>query len=87
MAPDSTDGRPLSITEVSTAFGLPISTLRYYDKIGLVPATQRRSTVRCYGYTALLRLAYVQLWHGDGTLSIQQTQATLSSESEPNATT
>jgi DNA-binding transcriptional MerR regulator len=77
-SPASGDGS-LAIGEVSTAFGIPISTLRYYDRIGLVPASYRRSTVRYYDGAALRRLAYVQLWHADGALSIEQTGAILSS--------
>lgn len=82
MATDTTpsDGsRALSISQVSQAFALPISTLRYYDKIGLVPASHRRSTVRYYDHADLRRLVYVQLWHADGALSIEQTEAILSS--------
>jgi DNA-binding transcriptional MerR regulator len=69
----------LSISQVSQAFALPISTLRYYDKIGLVPASHRRSKVRYYDRADLGRLVYVQLWHADGALSIEQTEAILSS--------
>ena len=69
-----------SITDVATAFGIPVSTLRYYDEIGLVPAPHRRSRVRHYDRAALLRLAYVQLWRLDGMLSIDHTSAILASE-------
>ena len=69
----------LSISDVAIAFGLPVSTLRYYDKIGLVPAPHRRSRVRYYDREALTRLAYVRLWHADGALSIEQTTDILAS--------
>jgi DNA-binding transcriptional MerR regulator len=69
-----------SITDVATAFGIPVSTLRYYDEIGLVPASHRRSRVRHYDRASLLRLAYVQLWRLDGMLSIDHTSAILASE-------
>lgn len=78
-APLPADDRALSIAEVASAFGLPISTLRYYDKIELVPASHRRSRVRCYDRVALRRLMYVQLCHIDAALSIEQTHAILSS--------
>jgi DNA-binding transcriptional MerR regulator len=68
-----------SITEVAAAFDVPVSTLRYYDEIGLVPATERRSRVRFYDRRALHRLAYVQLWRLDGMLSIEQTAGILAS--------
>ena len=38
--------RLYSISDVAEAFELPVSTLRYYDEIGLVTATTRRSRVR-----------------------------------------
>jgi DNA-binding transcriptional MerR regulator len=68
-----------SITEVAAAFDVPVSTLRYYDDIELVPATERRARVRYYDRRALHRLAYVQLWRLDGMLSIDQTAAILAS--------
>ncbi|WP_064742967.1 MerR family transcriptional regulator [Pseudonocardia spinosispora] len=68
-----------SITAVAAAFGVPVSTLRYYDEIGLVPASQRRSTVRHYDRAALEQLAYVQLWRIDGMLSIEHTAAIIAS--------
>jgi hypothetical protein len=46
-----------SITEVSKAFATPVSTLRYYDDIGLVPASCRRSRIRHYDHPALRRLS------------------------------
>lgn len=35
-----------TIGQVSKMFGLPISTLRYYDKEGLFPAMKRKSGIR-----------------------------------------
>ena len=35
-----------SIGQVSEMFGLPVSTLRYYDKEGLFPDIQRVSGIR-----------------------------------------
>jgi DNA-binding transcriptional MerR regulator len=68
-----------SISEVAAAFDVPVSTLRYYDDIGLAPATERRARVRYYDRRALHRLAYVQLWRLDGMLSIEQTAGILAS--------
>ena len=62
-----------SITEVAKAFDVPVSTLRYYDDIGLVAASHRRSRVRHYDQRALERLVYVQLFRLDGMLSIDHT--------------
>ena len=38
-----------TIGQVSEMFGLPTSTLRYYDKEGLFPALQRTSGIRKFG--------------------------------------
>lgn len=38
-----------TIGEVSEKFGLPVSTLRYYDKQGLFPAMERKSGIRQFG--------------------------------------
>jgi DNA-binding transcriptional MerR regulator len=68
-----TDALTYSISQVATAFEVPVSTLRYYDELGLVPSTSRRSRVRHYDVAALRRLAYIQLWRLDGMLSIEHT--------------
>lgn len=38
-----------TIGQVSEMFGLPISTLRYYDKQGLFPGMERTSGIRKFG--------------------------------------
>lgn len=38
-----------TIGQISEMFGLPISTLRYYDKEGLFPGMQRTSGIRRFG--------------------------------------
>jgi DNA-binding transcriptional MerR regulator len=73
------DEQLYSISDVAAAFRVPVSTLRYYDEIGLVPAPVRRSRVRYYDAPALRLLAYVQLWRLDGLLTIEQTSAILAS--------
>ena len=42
-----------TIGQVSEMFGLPASTLRYYDKQGLFPALERTSGIRQFGDTEL----------------------------------
>ena len=37
-----------TIGEISKMFGLPISTLRYYDKEGLFPNMKRSSGIRIF---------------------------------------
>ena len=50
----------LSIGRAAARLGLRASALRYYDDIGLVPASRRHGR-RVYGAEALRRLAFVRL--------------------------
>jgi MerR family transcriptional regulator, redox-sensitive transcriptional activator SoxR len=50
----------LTISKVSKQFGLRASALRYYEEIGLLPATYRRGGQRLYDESAIRRLAIVQ---------------------------
>lgn len=49
-----------SIGQVSKMFGLPISTLRYYDKQGLFPGVERKSGVRAFKETDLEALRVIE---------------------------
>ena len=49
-----------TIGQVSELFGLPISTLRYYDKDGLFPAMQRDSGIRKFGEKELEALRVIE---------------------------
>ena len=44
-----------TIGQVSEMFGLPISTLRYYDKQGLFPGMTRVSGIRRFGEAEVMR--------------------------------
>ena len=56
-----------SIGQASTALGLSQDTLRYYEKIGLVPKTPKdRSGRRSYSDGDLARLRFVQRAQGVG---------------------
>jgi len=68
------------IGQVARAFGMSVAALRYYDELGLVPSSERRGRVRYYTRDGLARLAYVQLWHHDGLLSLADTQAIVDSD-------
>ena len=46
-----------TIGQVSELFGLPISTLRYYDKEGLFPNMKRVSGIRQFGSPAGHRMS------------------------------
>ncbi|WP_143220997.1 MerR family transcriptional regulator [Actinomadura sp. CNU-125] len=69
--------RLYSISEVAELFGLSVPTLRYYEEIGIVRSTARRGRVRQYDRAALERLAYAQLWHEDGMMTLAETLATM----------
>ena len=49
-----------SIGQVAEMFGLPISTLRYYDKQGLFPDMQRVSGIRKFSETELEALRVIE---------------------------
>ncbi len=48
-----------TIGQVSEMFGIPISTLRYYDKEGLFPDMQRESGIRKFGEKELEALRII----------------------------
>lgn len=48
-----------TIGQVSEMFGLPISTLRYYDKEGLFPDMKRESGIRKFGENELETLRVI----------------------------
>lgn len=49
-----------TIGQVSEMFGLPTSTLRYYDKQGLFPGLERTSGIRQFGDTELEALRVIE---------------------------
>ena len=49
-----------SIGQVSERFGLPVSTLRYYDKEGLFPNLQRTAGIRRFEETELEALRVIE---------------------------
>lgn len=50
----------MRIGEVVAATGLSADTLRYYEKIRLMPKVQRSGGVRCYSDKDLSRLRFIQ---------------------------
>ena len=48
-----------TIGQVSTMTGVPVSTLRYYDKEGLFPGLERRSGIRRFGERELEALRVI----------------------------
>lgn len=49
-----------SIGQVAEMFGMPISTLRYYDKQGLFPDMERVSGIRKFGDTEIEALRVIE---------------------------
>lgn len=49
-----------TIGQVSKLFGLPVSTLRYYDKEGLFPEMERQSGIRKFGERELEALRVIE---------------------------
>ena len=49
-----------TIGQVSKMFGLPVSTLRYYDKEGLFPAMERSNGIRRFGQRELEALRVIE---------------------------
>ena len=49
-----------TIGQVAEMFGLPVSTLRYYDKQGLFPGLERTSGIRRFGDTELEALRIIE---------------------------
>lgn len=51
----------MRISELGQATGVDIETVRYYEKIGLLPAPERQANgYRAYGHTHLERLAFIR---------------------------
>lgn len=66
----------LPISEVAAGFGLPISTLHYWERCGLV-TPHRRSGRRCYDRDQLYRIALLRVWRETGRLSVDDIAAAL----------
>ncbi|MCD8055864.1 MAG: MerR family transcriptional regulator [Clostridiales bacterium] len=49
-----------TIGQVSEMFGIPVSTLRYYDKEGLFPDMERESGIRKFGERELAQLHLIE---------------------------
>jgi len=55
-----------TIGQVSEMFGLPISTLRYYDREGLFPAMERRNGIRRFGEAEVEALRVIECLKASG---------------------
>ena len=57
----------MKIAEVSERYAIPADTLRYYERIGLIPAVNRlENSIRDYGETDLRRVEFIKCMRGAG---------------------
>jgi len=71
-------GEPLPIGDFARRAGVPASTLRFYEREGLITAARTAGGRRCYPRAALRRVAFVRVAQSVG-LSLQQIRAALAS--------
>lgn len=64
------DGDLLPIQEISQRFGLKSSTLRYYEKRGLLEPTAVQGGRRWYGPPEIRRIAVIMFWQRSGLMSL-----------------
>ena len=69
----------LSIGDLATQADVPTSTIRYYDRIGLLPADDRRSGQRRYATATLRRLVFIGMMQ-DAGLSLDDIAGVLGAE-------
>ena len=60
-----------SIGQVAEMFGLPISTLRYYDKQGLFPNMERTSGIRRFSDQEIEALRVIECLKRAGMVTIR----------------
>ncbi|MDQ3740214.1 MAG: MerR family transcriptional regulator [Actinomycetota bacterium] len=72
----------LRIGEVAARAGVNVSLVRYYDRIGLVPAAERVSGQRRYDDSALRRLAVIDVAQRAG-LSLEEIKELLEHGNDP----
>nr|WP_042197530.1 MerR family transcriptional regulator [Kibdelosporangium sp. MJ126-NF4]CEL23028.1 Transcriptional regulator, MerR family [Kibdelosporangium sp. MJ126-NF4]CTQ90167.1 Transcriptional regulator, MerR family [Kibdelosporangium sp. MJ126-NF4] len=68
------------IRDVADHFAIPISTLHYWERRGLLHP-HRRSGRRCYDTDQLYRIALIQLWRETGLMSIDEISGVLTGQS------
>ena len=55
-----------TIGQISEMFGIPVSTLRYYDKEGLFPKIERQSGIRRFSETEIEALRIIECLKASG---------------------
>lgn len=77
----------LPINEVAQRFGIRASALRYYEEIGLLVSSVRRSNGRrYYGPADMKKLVLIQLLQDTGRLSLDEIREILASETRERNT-
>lgn len=72
----------MDIAEVAKQAGVPASTLRYYEELGLIASTGRHGLRRVFGPAVLERLALVALGRSAG-FSLEEIARMLGGEGRP----
>ncbi|HET8995469.1 MAG TPA: MerR family DNA-binding protein [Acetobacteraceae bacterium] len=76
----------IRIGELSRRTGCSIETIRYYERIGLLPEPERTGRYRCYGNGGVRRLTFVRRARELGfTLDEVRSLLTLSANDDGNA--
>jgi MerR family redox-sensitive transcriptional activator SoxR len=78
----SSEQPTMRIGEVATRAGVNVSLVRYYDRIGLLPAAERVSGQRRYDESALRRLAVIDIAQRAG-LSLDEIKELLEHGNDP----
>lgn len=75
-AAEAGNGSPVAglvpIDEVARRFGIPASTIRYYEERGLVQPVSRRAGRRWYGQDEIRQLAIIRFWQKSGQMSLDE---------------
>ena len=76
----------MKIGEVAAALDIPTSTIRYYERVGLLPQIERVAGQRSFGTQELNRLKFIKLAQVAGfTLAeIKQLNSRYSADPRPN---
>lgn len=73
----------MDIAEVAKVTGVPASTLRYYEKKGLIASSGRQGIRRTFGKTVLDQLALISLGQSAG-LSLDEIRSMILPNGEPD---
>ncbi|WP_051166555.1 MerR family transcriptional regulator [Amycolatopsis orientalis] len=80
----ATGSRPgtYSIGQVADRLGLPVSTLRWWEKRGLISPSGRQSGRRRYDEADVRRVAMVQLWQAAAAMSLEEIRVFLAGNTD-----